>query len=560
MHLSRIISTLIIYSLYIGRLAAQELQLPIDIPIFLSGSFGELRSNHFHSGIDFKTQGVIGKTIRAVNDGYISRISVSPYGYGLALYINHPDNTTSVYGHLHRFNDSIAAYVKEQQYKEESFRVDLSLTPERFPVKKGDKIALSGNSGSSGGPHLHFEIRDAVTEEVLDPIIPYISQIKDTKAPRIQSVKIYPTEGKGILEGDSNPKAFLVSVKNGKPTLSGPIEGWGEIRFAVKAYDYMDETNNIYGVKEIKLTADSTVLFQSNIDRYAFNETRYLNSFTDYSEWKENRSFYMKSFIEPGNRLRFMQALSRGILLINEPRTYHLQYNLSDIFGNTTTLNFEIQGKEQEIIPVDTTGAEPFYYYSDNRFGAKGIRLFIPRGNLYKNIHFKYIASEAPGTYGNIHQLHDIPTPFHNSGHLSIKVQNDTLANKALYGIAKQTDGRLSWVGGTYHNGWVKTNIRELGAYTVTADSIPPKVTPLLPEQWVKNKHIKFNINDNMSGIANYTGQIDGSFALFELDGKTGTLSYTFDSEKLPVGQHTLELTVTDNCSNQTIYHYPFTL
>ena len=338
---------------------AQQLRKPMDIPVLLSGNFGELRSNHFHSGIDFKTQGVEGKPIHSVQDGYVSRISVSPWGYGNGLYITHPDGTTTVYGHLQKFSQKITAYLKEKQYEQESFNVNLSLTPDELPVKEGELVALSGNTGSSGGPHLHFEVRDTETEEPMDPIEYYKDLIKDTQAPKIQGIMVYSMPGKGVVNG-SRRKLELkpVTAKNGKQTLTGKIEAWGEIGLAVKGYDYMDNTSNIYGIKDITLTADSQVIFHSNLDRFAFDETRYLNSFTDFEEWKEHRSFYIKSFVDPGNRLRFIESLNRGILTIDEPRTYHLTYKLADAFGNTTQLSIRIEGKEQPIPEIDTENAE----------------------------------------------------------------------------------------------------------------------------------------------------------------------------------------------------------
>ena len=386
---------------------AQQLRKPMDIPVLLSGNFGELRSNHFHSGIDFKTQGVEGKPIHSVQDGYVSRISVSPWGYGNGLYITHPDGTTTVYGHLQKFSQKITAYLKEKQYEQESFNVNLSLTPDELPVKEGELVALSGNTGSSGGPHLHFEVRDTETEEPMDPIEYYKDLIKDTQAPKIQGIMVYSMPGKGVVNG-SRRKLELkpVTAKNGKQTLTGKIEAWGEIGLAVKGYDYMDNTSNIYGIKDITLTADSQVIFHSNLDRFAFDETRYLNSFTDFEEWNEHRSFYIKSFVDPGNRLRFIESLNRGILTIDEPRTYHLTYKLADAFGNTTQLSIRIEGKEQPIPEIDTENAELFHWWSDNRFGAKGIRLTIPKGNLYDDLYFRYSVKEDSAALGATHILH----------------------------------------------------------------------------------------------------------------------------------------------------------
>lgn len=540
---------------------AQKLRSPVDIPVLLSGNFGELRSNHFHSGIDFKTQGVVGKTIHAVSDGYVSRISVSPYGYGNALYITHPDSITTVYGHLVQFNDSIAAYVKQEQHKAEKFQVDLTLSPYQFPVKKGDIIALSGNTGSSGGPHLHFEIRNTETEELLDPIEHYKSKITDTNPPRIQSVMICPVEGKGAVNGTSNTRIFNITTnKKGTRTLSGKIEAWGEIGFAVKAFDYMDGVNNIYGVKEITLTADDTILFYSTLDRYSFDETRYLNSFTHYEEWKERRVFYIKNFIDPGNRLRFTEATNRGILTINEARTYHLTYKLADAFGNNTILQFEVIGKEQPIPEPDITGTEFFPYYSDNKFGAKGIRLSILRGNLYKDLYFKYSIQEDSAGYAGIHSLHNQPVPLHKNAQLSLRIQNDTARITSQYGIVKVQNGYQAWMGGSYRDGWIDATIKELGSYTIATDNTPPQITPVLPAQWIQKSKFTFKITDNLSGISQFTGRIDGNFVLFEFDGKTATLSHKFDRRKYASGPHNLELIVSDACNNKAVYNYAFHL
>ena len=538
---------------------AQQLRKPMDIQVLLSGNFGELRSNHFHSGIDFKTQGVEGKPIHSVQDGYVSRISVSPWGYGNGLYITHPDGTTTVYGHLQKFSQKITAYLKEKQYEQESFNVNLSLTPDELPVKEGELVALSGNTGSSGGPHLHFEVRDTETEEPMDPIEYYKDLIKDTQAPKIQGIMVYSMPGKGVVNG-SRRKLELkpVTAKNGKQTLTGKIEAWGEIGLAVKGYDYMDNTSNIYGIKDITLTADSQVIFHSNLDRFAFDESRYLNSFTDFEEWKEHRSFYIKSFVDPGNRLRFIESLNRGILTIDEPRTYHLTYQLADAFGNTTQLSIRIEGKEQPIPEIDTENTELFHWWSDNRFGAKGIRLTIPKGNLYDDLYFRYSVKEDSTALGATHILHNKPVAFHKSAKLSLRLQTDTLENKQQYGIVRLQNGRRSWTGGVYRNGWVDADIKEMGSYTLGQDLVPPTITPLNPATWVSKQAIALRLSDNLSGVQTYRGEIDGQYVLFEMNSKS-VITYHFDKERLTKGKHTLKLVVTDACGNQSTYTYPFT-
>lgn len=557
----KINSILIFLSLTITNtsfLLGQKLINPLEIPILLSGNFGELRSNHFHSGIDFKTQGVEGKPVHTVQEGYISRISVSPGGYGNALYVSHPDGTTTVYGHLQKFSPSIASYVREKQYEKESFAVNLYLSSNEIPVKKNDIIALSGNTGSSGGPHLHFEVRDTKTEEVLDPIPYFKDKIIDKKPPRIQGIMIYPIEEGGI-NGDSRKKEIKLT---GNPSgelqhITEKIEAWGKIGIAVKSYDYMDNTSNIYGVKEIQLTVDGLPVFHSNIERYSFDETRYLNSFIDYEEWITNRSFYMKSYIDPGNRLRFLNSTNQGHILINEERIYQLEYTLTDAFGNSTVLPFQITGKEQPIPASNKEYTEHFHWTGENRFGAKGIRLTIPRGNLYEDLFFHYSVKEDSIALAATHTLHNKPLALHKNAQLSIRLQHDTLENKRQYGIIRINKGKTFWTGGQYRDGWVDANIRELGNYTLSQDIKPPTITPINQATWIKDKRFSFRLSDNLSGVLTYRGEIDGEYVLFQMNNRS-VITYHFDKEKLKPGSHTLKVTATDACGNEASFEYPF--
>ncbi|MEG1379992.1 MAG: M23 family metallopeptidase, partial [Bacteroidales bacterium] len=295
-------------------------QIPVKMQPFLSGNFAELRNNHFHSGIDFKTQGSTGHPIYSFDEGWVSRISVSPWGYGNALYISHHNGMTTVYAHLENFSPEIRRYVKDYQYEHETFIADIYPDKEDLPVKRGEIVAKSGNSGSSGGPHLHFEIRDTETQDPIDPLPYFINKVKDTTKPNLRNIRIYPIEG--VVNGGNAPVTTNpVRKEDGSTVLNKTVTAWGKIGIGVKAYDRMDETTNIYGVKQVRLFVDDTLHFSMQHNRFAFADTRYLNSLIDYADWQSRRSMVMKLFIDPGNNLNcYRQAIDRGEITINEER------------------------------------------------------------------------------------------------------------------------------------------------------------------------------------------------------------------------------------------------
>jgi hypothetical protein len=529
----------------------------MDIPLYLSGNFGELRNNHFHSGIDMKTQ-VVDRTVYCVSDGYISRIYVSPSGYGRALYITHPQTgQVSVYGHLNSFIPKVAEYVREKQYEQESFRVDLFLEKNRFAVKKGEIVAYSGNAGSSGGPHLHFEIRDEKTENIIDPL-PYMqAYIADNVAPEIRGIAIYPAQGEGAVNGSSNPLQQTVSkTKKGAYTaLKTPVKAWGKIGVAVKAYDRMTGTSNIYGVKRIRLYADGKKVFESNIHSFSFDESPMLNSLIDFDSWRRNKSFFMKSFVEPGNRLPFYETANGGYILINQERTYKLRYELSDAYGNTATYDFDITGQRQTIPPAGK-GDAYMTWNKENRYSSGGFSLLIPGGNMYDNFTLTVRQTPSQSYFSDVYSVNDKYIPFRNKAEMRIQITQDILRNKAQYGIVSITNGKESWTGGTYENGWMKVEVKEIGQrMAVSADSESPVITPVQPEKWESEQIIRLKLSDDKSGIASFKGTIDGKFALFEHDVKSPVYSYKFDPQRLKRGKtHQLFFTAADACGNTAEY------
>ncbi len=541
----------------------QQYLNPLTIPPALSGNFGELRNNHFHSGIDFKTQQVTNKPIVAIEDGYVSRISVSPGGYGLALYIEHPSTGhTSLYGHLNSFSDTITRWVTNMQYELERFQVNLYPGEGTLPVKRGEQIALSGNTGNSGGPHLHFEIRDTRTQDPLDAL-EYLPKINDTRKPDLRGIAFYPVIGKGVVNGNQEPLRLTIGNDGaGNPLgLGRTINAWGRLGGGVKASDRMDGQTNIYGVKHIRLFVDEELIFSSTMRRFSFDDSRMLNSFTDFEDWKNNRSFYMKSFVEPGNKLPLYETKNRGYIDINEERPYRLRYELEDHSGNRLTYSFTINGQKQPILPPPP--CEHWMAWKlPNTYMEPGFTLQIPDENLYEDICFSHTVTESRKYYSNLHRVNERPVPLHNQAEMWIGLHTDTLINKSNYGMVRiNKNGTESWMGGKYTRGGIQLIIRELGgSYAVSADTVPPIITPMEPNNWVGQRRIRIRLRDDKSGITSYRGEINGQFVLFTHDSKSTIYTYRFDDSRLTKGERQeLLFTATDGASNRSEYRFSFT-
>ncbi|MDH6354399.1 hypothetical protein M2132_000727 [Dysgonomonas sp. PH5-45] len=540
---------------------AQNYRSPLDIPLLLSANCGELRNNHFHTGVDFKTQGVVNKPIYAVADGYVSRINVSPSGYGLALYIDHPSTGhTSVYGHLNSFAPEIAQYIKAEQYKRESFRVDLYLKANPIKVKKGDIVAYSGNTGSSGGPHLHFEIRDSKTEKILDPLQYYKHLIKDVASPEIRGIAVFPVEGKGCVNNSVRQlKQSVGKTKKGEHLpLKMPIEAWGTIGFGVKAYDRMSGTSNIYGVQAVKLFVDGKEVFCSELQSFSFDQNRMLNSFVDFESWRRGKEFYMKSFVEPGNKLPFYRSGSGGYVSINEEREYPCYYLISDYYGNQTRYDFSIQGKKQTIASPAQC-ATPMFWNKINRYEGKTFSLKIPLGNLYSDLCFDLRQQASDKYLSDVYRVNNRPVALDKNAEMRIQITK-SIADASKYGIVQLKNGKMSWIGGKYDGGYMRASIREFGdEYAVYYDDTPPKIEPVAEKKWVAQKSIKVRLSDNLSGVKSFRGTIDGRFVLFTHDVKSTVYTYIFDDIMAQTNtNHQFVFVAEDACGNITEYRSEF--
>ncbi|MEE4286697.1 MAG: M23 family metallopeptidase [Mariniphaga sp.] len=540
---------------------------PVKIPIFLSGSFAELRSNHFHSGIDIKTQGTTGIPVYSVADGYISRIFVSPSGYGLALYINHLNGTTSVYGHLESFRDDIVQYVKNIQYERESFRIDLQIPKDRFPVKQDEFIGRTGNSGSSGGPHLHFEVRDTQTEEPLNPLH-YSFPVKDHTPPRIYSMMIATLNNHGHVDFQSEKKSFMVVFTDGKYQVQNNpvIPVYGMVGFAINANDFFDGSNNRCGVYSIRMFWDGELYYSFKMDRFSFPESRYVNSHTDFEEYVTSKRRFHKTWTDPGNRLRIYDYVrNKGQFRVTDGNIHLVRFELKDFHGNTSILDFKVESKASQAERMKTPFIQRLKYDRENRFTEENIRIEFPEQTFYNDVEFFWEEKPASEEFvSGIHVVNRNTVPMHSSSRLSIKTHKleNRLQEKALLVSVDTISGEISAAGGAYNNGWVTGDIRSFGNYAVALDTVPPRIIPLSIRNnsaITETSRIRFRISDDLSGIKNYTGTLDGKWALFEYDAKSNLITHYFDAQRFELGKrHAFVLKVTDNKGNESRYEASF--
>ncbi|MFI5450609.1 M23 family metallopeptidase [Pedobacter sp. UC225_61] len=535
---------------------------PLDIvPPALAGSFGELRANHFHSGTDFKTNQRIGYPVYATADGYISRLRVQNSGFGLALYINHPNGYTSVYGHLSRFSPKIAQQVKSIQYKNKSYEIDEFPNADLIPVRKGEVIAYSGNTGSSGGPHLHFELRDTKTELTINPQLLGI-QIPDNIPPVIYSMYVYRLNGKPFNE--FTPKQYFQVVgANGKYNLNkvNTINLSGEVGFGIITTDKHNGLSGTNGVYSIELEVDDKIIFTSALEKFSFENSKAINSHIDYPALITLKRSVQKSFVDPGNPLQiYSNLVNSGRINFNDDKLHQVKYIITDSKGNKSTLLFNVKADAKAVINTPTQPAGiPFSYTKLNDYTGDDIRVIVPKGTLYNDLNFTYKKLPKPqhNAFSAIHQVHNNLTPLHIGFELWIKADS-TLTNYRNKALIVNTN--RSSQGGYFENGYVKALPKNFGSFFIAIDTIAPTIVPVNianGKNMAGISKMSFRISDGLSGIKSFNGYIDGKWVLMEFDAKTANLWHSFDERTL-AGKHRFELIVVDMKENVRRYTIDF--
>ena len=515
---------------------------PLDIPIYLSATFGELRPNHLHAGLDIKTQGVEGKKVYAVADGYVSRIGVSPYGYGNVLYITHYDGYTSVYAHLQRFSGEIAKYVKQYQYRNKKFASQIYPDADKFPIKKGDLIAYAGNSGGSGGPHLHFEIRHTASEKPVNPMY-FGYKIDDNVRPLIQGVAVYPLGDESTLEGGIKPMYFDVTENNGRYSLKDKnfVYANGEVAFGIRTFDQVGTSTNKNGPYLYELFLDDELAFQVEADSFSYSEPRYVNSLLDYRRYKQKKSSYVRTETDPFNKLHMIEV-KNGTVTVEEGDTVNVCFKISDYAGNSSTVRFKLVGTAPVEVERPQHRRSEYFVKADGSLNSDitidDFSVSMERGTLFRDEWIQTGQRDTKGCCSRVYRFgNEEQTTFKP---FTIRIRpNEGWANHPRKFIAYfDNSGKVSSLGGKMKNGCMEVETRSMGEYAIKIDSVAPTVraSNFKDGEAVSTlKSLRFKISDDMTGIETYDIYLDDVWVLGQYDAKNALLYYEID-EKMQKG------------------------
>ncbi|RNC89571.1 MAG: M23 family metallopeptidase [Allomuricauda sp.] len=531
---------------------------PLDIPIVLAGTFGELRSNHFHAGIDIKTQRRQGLPVYAVAEGTVTRIKVSHWGYGKALYIAHPNGYTSVYAHLQKFSPEIEAYLKKEQYKKKSFEIELFPKYGELSVDRREVVAFSGNTGGSSGPHLHFEIRSSLSEKPTNPLL-YGYEVRDATDPSLVGLFGYPlSEGSHVNNNQEKVQLNFKKQPDGS-FLADEVAALGTIGLGFNGFDRQDLAANKNGVFSVRQSVNGKVYSEYNFESFSFGESRYINTLIDYAHYAKLRQRVQKCFKEKSNFLSIYSTLyNDGKITIKEGLSYKVEILISDFKGNKTKVVVPIEGKKPIGLRPKNNDTTDSYLLAakPNNFDLGTAKVYFPANTFYNSF---YIDLEKGQ---DTVKIHNKTAGVHRNFTLTFDVSKYPENERQQMFIARiDDDGKLQYSRTFRRNSTFTTRTRNLGTYTIAKDTTEPKIRPrnFKNNKWLDGYHnLSLQISDDLSGIDTYTGTLNGEWILLEYEPKTKTITYNFDDRIADKTQCDLKVTVTDNVGNSSTFESTF--
>ncbi|WP_395043775.1 M23 family metallopeptidase [Flavobacterium sp.] len=536
-----------------------EFRLPLDIPMQLSGNFGELRPNHFHAGFDFKTNQREGLNIYAVGDGYVSRIKISTVGYGKAIYITHPNGYTTVYGHLQKAVGKIQNKIIELQYAEKAYEIEAFFKANELPVKKGDVIAISGNTGGSEGPHLHFEIRENKTEKTINPLLfGFDKFLPDTKKPIVTGLVVFPIDENSIVNQSQQPVNLNLSLQKDGTYMSEKVLGKGRIGFGINAYDIDNVSFNNNGIYKAALESSGKSIFSYELDELSFDEARFINYFIDYNRYKKSHQRIQKLFMKNNySWSNIKENFENGIIDIMPNSNQIKKIEISDFNNNKTIITIPISYLDIKPTLISDIKKTPYLvkYTRENNFEKDNVIIDFPAATFYEDFYLNF------DVRNKILYLHDDTVAAHSNFTISFEDSISSEEDKKKMFIAAINKNKLNYIATKLTANTFSCKTKYLGQFTLAKDTTLPKIViaKSIEGKWITaQKSVSLTISDDLSGIKTYNGYLNDKWVLFEYESKLKRITHIFNNELLLEGANKLKVVVTDNVGNSTIFETQF--
>lgn len=534
---------------------------PMAIQTEPSGTFGELRNNHFHSGLDFKTKQKEGLEVYAAADGFISRIKYSSFGYGKAIYVTHSNGYTTVYGHLQKANSDIEKYIKKNQYDQKTFEIELFPKKDELKVKKGELIAYSGNTGGSGGPHLHFEYRDTASEEIINPLFFGLdSSFVDTVSPVLRSLWAYPLSDSSVVNKTANKTNIVFNKLEGNTFIANKLLAKGPIGLGVNAFDMVNGHFNHNGVYKIAMIVNGSPYYIVTFDRFSFSDSRYINSYVDYEHKANQNETIQKLFYKNKYPLSLLQAnKTDGIIDVKPGDSYTIRIKIYDFNENLTEVTIPVMYDVSPAIISKKQIITDYFVKADrqNLYQKDNVTVTIPKNTFVEDFYLDF------NVQNQVLKLHKDVVPAYQNITLEFDTENidikDFDIKKAF--IADVSGKSPNYLTTYYKGNKLTARTKNLGTFKVLLDTTNPKIYGLSFKEGANLdvvSSIKVHISDDSSGIKSYAGYLNDKWILMDYDYKTKSLVHNLSDEMYSNGENIFKVEVVDNAGNMSILEAKF--
>ena len=533
-------------------------QWPVGARVGVVANFGELRNNHYHMGLDIRTDQKVNVPVYAAADGYVAKVKIEPFGFGRCIYINHPNGYTTLYAHLNNFTPALEKYISELQYGLKRWNVFVDIPPTAFPVKKGDFIAFSGSTGGSQGPHVHFEIRDTKTDKVLNPML-FGMPVPDNVPPVVLRLAVYD---RNFSTYEQTPKLYALKKVNGiyKPVGGNIQVNSNKVSFAISAYDRFSGSSNPNGIFSAELFDNDKTVCGFEMDNISYDETRYLNAHIDYKTRSSGGPYLQHLSRLPGYADGIYRSLngSDGVIHLADSGSHQIKIVVSDADDNNSTIEFLLTAKEAKNTNTIAYATKMFLPGYVNVFEDADVNFYLPEGSLYDSFRINF-KKTIPAVGRPVYQLHNGTVPVHN--YFPVKIHdNFALEDSSRMVMKRFYAAKDDYKKAVYEHGWYKASFREFGNYQLIPDNTPPVITPIGFKNGMKAtrlNRIAFSVTDNTEEIINFIGLLDGNWIRFSND-KGKVFIYLFDEHCGP-GEHELKIVAEDLAGNRSERIYTFT-